>query len=213
MTPEQARQMMARATKDVQRLNAGVVTQTGMLSALSSAPAAVAAGVAHTVQPMDPGTLSHEQPERPVRGETDSPDRAQAAGHPGPAQLSAETQDPDRAAEGQLPHSELQEFETLVDEGPAGSAAQTPVPDYEPGVSTVEGESRPEFRITVTLLVSNRGRRDPTGALETLMDTLTATRRRLSQRLAGRVVEGEAGPARPRRGHYRNTKAVGKVPF
>lgn len=63
MSQDQLKKLLPQASTDTLRLNAGVVTQPGCYSVLSkTAPAATAAGVAHSVNHTDPGTLSHEQP-------------------------------------------------------------------------------------------------------------------------------------------------------
>lgn len=92
----------------------------------------------------------------------------------------------------------IQEREDLDREGPEGPATCPAVPDHGAGVSIVEGESRATFRVTVTLLIANDHRRDPTGALETIADTLIATRRRLSERANGGELESPKGKPRRR---------------
>ncbi len=140
-----------------------------------------------------------------------------AQGHSGAAQPGQPEQSQERPGEpqGKLPHSELQERQAVDHEAAQRQAAQPALPDYVPGVSEVDGESRPEFRISITLFVSNRGRRDPTGALETLCDVLTAARRRLRERLDRGGVESGTRPARRGRGANRDRKASLKewVPF
>lgn len=136
--------------------------------------------------------------------------------NPCPAQLAPEIQaGASPAAEAQLSHSVVQECETLDHQTAERQAAEEADPDHVPGVSTVEGESRPEYRITVTLYVSNRGRRDPSGALETICDTLVDARRRLSQRLTGGQVESGSRSARRRRMPDRDRTPViaGPPPF
>jgi len=133
---------------------------------------------------------------------------------PGAPELEATSQNGHGETGGQLPHPELQEREAMDHEASEREAFETALPDYVPGVSGVDGESRPEFRISVTLYVSNRVRRDPTGAFETLCDVITATRRRLRERLTGRFLEGGASPARRRRRPDRNPKTVKEpLPF
>ena len=113
----------------------------------------------------------------------------------------------------QLSHTELQKFESRGVEESSGQTAGPPVLDYETGTGKVDGESRPTFRIEITLHVSNRMRRDPTGALETICDVITATRRRLSERLDPGFVEGGDVRARKRRRNSGDNKALVKVPF
>jgi len=142
------------------------------------------------------------------------PARARIDRHPGTADTGPEEAQAAASSTAELPHTELQECEALDHEAAQREAAQETVPDYIPGVSGVDGESRPEFRISVTLKVSNRGRRDPTGALETICDVITATRRRLSERLSGGVVESGKGSSRRRgRDHHHRTAVEDKVPF
>lgn len=115
---------------------------------------------------------------------------------------------------GELSHSFVQEFEEVDHETAERKTAETSLPDHIPGVSGVDGESRPEYRITVTLRVSNRARRDPTGAFETICDVVVATRRRLRERLEGRLVAGRKSAARRRRMRNHNREAdLGPVPF
>jgi hypothetical protein len=89
------------------------------------------------------------------------PARAHPAQDPGAAQSQAQDENAGGGPPAELPHTEFQECEAMGNEGPEGQTAEEGLPDYIAGVSEVEGEGRPEFRITVTLLVSNHMRRDP----------------------------------------------------
>ncbi len=126
----------------------------------------------------------------------------------------AEAQDGGEVSE--LPHTELQEHEALDNEPAEWETAEETVSDHGAPVSGLEREGRGQFRISVTLKVSNYGRRDPTGAFETICDLITATRRRLSERLALRQLVGPIGDRR-RRGRNNNSgkavKSEGKAPF
>ncbi len=117
--------------------------------------------------------------------------------------------------ETEFPHTELQEQQTLADEGSPGQPAEAALPDYEPGVSAVDDESRATYRITVTLFVSDNLRRDPTGALETICDTLVHTARRLRARVEGRELESGKGGAggRRRKNRDRAPDVKGPLPF
>lgn len=112
-----------------------------------------------------------------------------------------------------LPCAELQKLEADRDDG------KNAVPDYQKGIQGVDGEGSATFRIDVVIRVSNRVRRDPTGAFETICDLITATRRRLRERLDGRIVESGSRPARKRRRKNNDHKAdvksfdESKVPF
>ena len=135
--------------------------------------------------------------------------------HPGPAVEEAQ----DAAEVSQLPHSEHQELQDVDYDG-EGSSLEASDVDLEAGVPGMEREGRSRFRIAVALRVSNYGRRDPTGAIETLCDLLTATRRRLSERLAARQLDSRVSFARKRGrdNHPRKTVTVtenkrGPVPF
>jgi|SRR6267142_5974537 len=115
----------------------------------------------------------------------------------------------------ELSHTELQKLETVGDEVAEREAFKQAAADYIPRVSTVDGESRGQFRITVVFHVSDRRRRDPTGAFETICDVITATVRRLNERLTGRFVEKKPRLVRRRRSnnHNRETVDFGKPPF
>lgn len=134
---------------------------------------------------------------------------ASAENHPAKEQCS------DNGAPRELSHTELQEFEAMDNEAAEREAVEKAAADYLPGISRLDGESRPKFRITVIFHVSDRRRRDPTGAFETICDLVTATVRRLNERLAGRFVEKkQRGAGRRRSNHHHRTVAVkGPVPF
>lgn len=125
------------------------------------------------------------------------------------------SENPEGAAT-ELPCAEFQKLKDVDPQGSQGETVAPAAPDYEAGVSTVDGESRPAFRISVTLYVS-RGRRDPVGALETICDLITITRRRLMERLPGGQLEGGPVPAKRRRRNDRDrtdfVKPPGPVPF
>lgn len=114
----------------------------------------------------------------------------------------------------ELPYPQLQKQQALDHETAQREAVEKADPHYLAGVSGVDGESKPQFRITVHLRVCNRIRRDPSGALETILDVITATRRRLRERLTGNPGDSGEGSARGRRRKDRNRKAVKEyVPF
>jgi hypothetical protein len=112
---------------------------------------------------------------------------------PGPAQ--PEQISKPKAAPAKLSRPVDEKPQDVDNEG-GREAAETAAADYQTGVSTVEGEGHPKFRISVTLYISE-GRRDPTGMLETIADLITATRRRLMERLPGGVMEVRSGSIRP----------------
>lgn len=102
------------------------------------------------------------------------------------------------AASAELSYPQFQKPKDVADEESSGKASKETLPDYQAGVSTMDGASRPKFRITVTFYVSG-GRRDPTGMLETVCDLITHTRRRLMERLSGGKLESRRGALRKRR--------------
>jgi len=111
-------------------------------------------------------------------------------------------------AQTELPYTELQKLKA---DNPGARTNEASDVDNVSGISRLDGASRPEFRITVTLHVSNRLRRDPTGAFETICDVITATRRRLSERFEGRFMEGK--PRGTRRGRRNHNAGKTVVPF
>ncbi len=121
-----------------------------------------------------------------------------------------EAQDAPEVSE--LPHSIEEEQQDYTD-GVEGASVEVPDDNCEAGNSGMDREGRAAFRITVALKVSNYGRRDPTGAIETICDLITATRRRLGERLAARQLDGRIGRARTRRGRNHHRKTVEKLPL
>lgn len=109
----------------------------------------------------------------------------------------------------ELPCAELQKLEADRDDG------QDSVPHYQEGIQGVDGKGRATFRIDVIIRVSNRVRRDPTGAFETICDLITATRRRLRERLDGRLMESGDRPTRKRRraDNHHQADVKGPLPF
>lgn len=151
---------------------------------------------------------------RPVRPEGSAVNGAAGVGAQEDSGASAPWQEACREAPScPLPHSELQELQEVGDEDAEGDAAEASVADYQPGVSGVDGESRGQFRIAVTLHVSDNKRRDPTGALETICDVITATRRRLGERLVGRFVARRKSKPRRRGLHDHANKDFLNPPF
>lgn len=138
--------------------------------------------------------------------------RASPSPNPGAAQ--SEGHKAGRGADAKLPHTELQKCKAVDHQTTERKTFKEAVPDYLPGVSAMDEESHPEFRISIVLHVSNRVRRDPTGAFETLCDVVTATARRLRERLDGRFVESPAcGPRRRRSNNHNRETEINKVPF
>jgi hypothetical protein len=120
----------------------------------------------------------------------------------------------DQAANCELPYPQHEELEDVVDEASERETTAETAADFEAGVSGMAREGRSQFRISVTLKVSNYGRRDPTGALETICDLITTTRRRLYQRLTERKLVGPISePRRRGRKHHGGAVVKGKVPF
>ncbi len=140
-------------------------------------------------------------PKAPTIGS--QPDRHSGAARQGPQ---------DAPTGSQLPHPIEEEWEALALEG-EGQAAQEADPDNQTGDSGMDREGHSTFRITVALKVSNYGRRDPTGALETICDLITATRRRLSERFASRQLVGGNGGTRKRGSNNHHRKIVDKLPL
>ena len=135
-------------------------------------------------------------------GSWSAPSRTRAARNSGPTDKEGPGEcEGDRSTDpGELPHPEQEEQQAVADEVAEREDAEEAVADYETGVSTVDGEGTGTFRIDVVIHVSNRVRRDPTGALETICDIITATRRRLGERLDGRLVDSrKVRPNRRRR--------------
>ena len=68
-------------------------------------------------------------------------------------------------------HSQLQELQGLLEE----------YVSHSPKGKKTDDINRKRFRITVDLLVSDNRRRDPDGAINTIMDCLVTAIRRLSE--------------------------------
>ncbi len=113
----------------------------------------------------------------------------------------------DSATGSELPHTIEEELEDAGYEGP-WSPAESTEDDDETGVSGMDREGRTSFRIHIALKVSNHGRRDPTGALETICDLLTDLQRRLSERLAARELDSRVSFARKRGRRNHSGKTV-----
>ena len=133
---------------------------------------------------------------------------ARDAGQP-QQERSGEKNKPGNGTE--LPRAEFQKLQNASDQSAGGPAAEKAIPHYEAGVSTMDGESRPAFRISITLYVSG-GRRDPVGSFETVCDLITITRRRLMERLSGGQLEGDAMPTRRRGRKHRDRETGVKAP-
>lgn len=120
----------------------------------------------------------------------------------------SEFAEPEDGAAPELSHAKFQELKKVDNEAAEREAFEKAAAHYIPRVSKVDGESRGQFRITVVFHVSDRRRRDPTGAFETICDVITATVRRLNERLAGRFVEKKQRLTRRRRGNNHNRAIV-----
>lgn len=108
----------------------------------------------------------------------------------------------------QLPHTEQEELEDADSEVAEREAAGEADVDNQAGDSGMEREGRASFRITVAFKVSNYGRRDPTGALETICDLIPVVFRRLRERIARRKLVGGISAPRPGGRRNNNRKAV-----
>jgi len=128
-------------------------------------------------------------------------------------QEQGQVQTSEAASCSELPHTKQKEFQNGVERG---SGSEAPISDdyREAGNSEMDRAGRGSFRISVTLYVSNHGRRDPIGALETICDLITATRRRLSERYANRDLASPVVRTRTRGGKRGDRKIVkDEVPF
>jgi hypothetical protein len=118
----------------------------------------------------------------------------------------------DTTAIPQLPHSEQEELQDGSGQASERSASGSGDGGDETGNSGMDREGRSAFRISVTLYVSNYGRRDPIGAFETICDLVTATRRRLSERFSSRDLEGPVVRT-GKRGRKRDDRKTVKGPL
>lgn len=121
----------------------------------------------------------------------------------------------DEAACPQLPHTEQEKLENGFGQATQRQAAGSGNGRDEARNTGMDREGRSTFRISVTLHVSNYGRRDPIGALETICDLVTATRRRLSERFSNRDLASPVVRTGKRGRNHRDRTAVvkGPIPF
>lgn len=113
----------------------------------------------------------------------------------------------------ELPRAINEELENVDDQACERQTIKTPAPHQQTGVSGMERKGRPSFRVSMSLHVSNYGRRDPTGAYETVLDLLVALRGRLGERLATGNLVSSFGTTRKRRSRASHRKAELKPPF
>lgn len=95
---------------------------------------------------------------------------------------------------------QLQELQGLLEEY---------VSDNPKGKETDEGH-RTRFRVTIDLLISDKRKRDPDGAINTVMDCLVGAVRRLREGDTGDCGASKKGSQRKRGGNS-NTRKNGKL--
>lgn len=91
-------------------------------------------------------------------------------------------------------HSQLQELQGLLEE----------YVSHSPKSKKADEGNRKRFRITVDLLVSDNRRRDPDGAINTIMDCLVAAVRRLGEGDRRSGGASKKSPQRKRGGNNSN---------
>ena len=101
---------------------------------------------------------------------------------------------------GSWSHRQLQELQGLLEEY---------VGD-DPKSKETDASNRAKFRVTIDLLISDKRKRDPDGAINTVMDCLVGAVRRLREGDTGNCGASKKGSQR-KRGSNSNTRKNGKL--
>jgi len=117
-------------------------------------------------------------------------------------------------ADDQRDYSGIQKQQAAADQNPQRQVAGSAFADHETGLPEEDGSDHGIFRLTITIRIPNKLRRDLDGMLSTICDCLRNARGRCLDAHTGDSHSGRTVRARRGRGNHHHPKIVEeKVPF